>query len=449
MPDAPRARALFLAALVLGAALRVAALPLPGTEDVAVWRHWSYHASLDVARMYGVGGDPPTRALLKFGKNYTVTDYPPVALYELGIAGLVYRAIYPGYPDDWRLTAAVKMPGFVAGACLTLLLYAAAQRLTGRRDIARLVALAWWLNPASIFNAETLGYLDALLMLPAVATLWLIHQRRFWWAGAVIALAVFTKPQAALMGPVTLFALARLGGWRALAQATAAGVVATAAIFLPFALVGSLPNVIVALSSFARTDILSGNAANVWWIVNWLERAWHRVPPLGFPQSYLVPVARVMALSTFIELGWPNPRPFASAAVLTIVGWAVWRMRRTSELALHAALAAFTVLTYFTLAIGVHENHIILALPFLLLASIQRAEFRPLFVGLSLTAALNMNVFYGLGRGVGWALPRTATIVDTSVLLSFANLAALVWFGRLIARSTASARDTSEAVPAS
>lgn len=432
-----RAPALFILLLAAGAALRIAALPLPGTEDVGVWRLWSYHASLDVARMYGVGGDPPTRALLKFGRDYTVTDYPPVALYELGLAGIFYRALYPGYPNDWRLTAAVKVPGLLAGACLTALLYGATCQLTGREETARIAALAWWLNPAAILNAEVLGYLDALLMLPAVGALWLIHERRFWWAGCTIALAVFTKPQAVLIGPVTLLALARAGGWPALAQATAAGVATTTAIFAPFVLVGALPNALLALSSFARTDILSGNAANVWWIVNWLERAWHLIPRLGFPQSYFVPVARVMALTTFLELGWANPRPFATAAVLALVASALWRRRHADEVTQHAALAAFTVLTYFTLAIGVHENHIILALPFLLLAAVRQRALRPLFIVLSLSAALNMNLFYGLGRGVGWALPRTATFLDASVILSFVNLAALVWFAGLLARSAA------------
>ena len=49
--------------------------------------------------MYGVGGDPPTRALLRFGKDYTVTDYPPVALYELGLAGIFYRAHLSGLSE--------------------------------------------------------------------------------------------------------------------------------------------------------------------------------------------------------------------------------------------------------------------------------------------------------------------------------------------------------------
>ncbi len=45
-----------------------------------------------------------------------------------------------------------------------------------------------------------------------------------------------------------------------------------------------------------------------------------------------------------------------------------------------------------------------------------------------------MNVFYGLGYGFGWAIPRRLTVLDLSVLLAVANVAALVWHGRILAR---------------
>jgi hypothetical protein len=48
-----------------------------------------------------------------------------------------------------------------------------------------------------------------------------------------------------------------------------------------------------------------------------------------------------------------------------------------------------------------------------------------------------MNVFYGLGYGFGWGIPRRLTIVDLSVVLSVANVAALVWHGRILAREAA------------
>ena len=40
---------------------------------------------------------------------------------------------------------------------------------------------------------------------------------------------------------------------------------------------------------------------------------------------------------------------------------------------------------------------------------------------------LNLNLFYGISENVGYALPRTLTVVDATVLLAVANCAALLW----------------------
>ena len=63
-----------------------------------------------------------------------------------------------------------------------------------------------------------------------------------------------------------------------------------------------------------------------------------------------------------------------------------------------------------------------------------RPALRPLFWVVSAIVALNMNLFYGIGYGLGWSLPRGLLLVDLSVLLSIANVAALVWHGRVLAR---------------
>jgi hypothetical protein len=435
----------FVVLLIAGLALRVAALPLPGTEDVGVWKLWSYHASRDITTMYGVGGDPPVRGTLRFGRFVTTVDYPPVALYAMGLVGLVYRATLPTYPDDWRLTAAVKLPGLVAGALLTALLYLTAYRATGRQRVAELAALACWLNPATLLNGEILGYLDPLLMLPAVGALVLVHRQQFVWAGTVLSMAVLTKPQGILIVPACLLAITRLGGCSALRRAGAGAVAMGAAIFLPFVLAGTLPNAVNAFSSFARRDILSAYAANIWWIVNWLERARLMLPDVGFPDAYLRPVARILALSSFLNLGWPNPRPYMALAIAIIVGWALWRTRRSRDLGLHAAVAALTVHAYFTLAVGVHENHIMLAVPLLALAAAFHREFRGPFVLISVVAALGMNMFYGFGRGMGWAIPRTLTILDLSVVNASVNVGTFVWLIRCVGRVARAVEGTTTA----
>ena len=84
-----------------------------------------------------------------------------------------------------------------------MLLWWTVLRLTGDRGRADWVALVYWANPATILNGEVLGYLDPLMMLPAIASLVLLHFRAPEWAGASLAIAMLTKPQALLVAPVS------------------------------------------------------------------------------------------------------------------------------------------------------------------------------------------------------------------------------------------------------
>jgi hypothetical protein len=254
-------------------------------------------------------------------------------------------------------------------------------------------------------------------------------------AGAALAAAILTKPQAVLLIPACVIAAWHVGRSRTLLRFAAGAAASTLAIIAPIAAAGALPNMWLAFGSFyARRDILSGNAANIWWIANYLLRAYYQVPRLGVAAAYLAPVRRVMAISTFQEAGFPNPRPAASAVVVAVCAWAVWRMRHARGLVPHLLLASFTVHAFFVLAVGVHEHHMMLAVPILALAAALQPSTRALFITISAIVALNMNLFYGIGVGRGWAVPRGLTVIDATVVLSIINMAALIWHGRVLAR---------------
>jgi Gpi18-like mannosyltransferase len=423
------------AALVVGLLIRIAALPLPGTEDVRSWKTWAYGASQHVTHVYGAGGVPPIRGVVTWGTYETTVDYPPAALYELAAVGFAYRVVDPSFRDGALLTAAIKLPGLLCGILLTLLLVRVARRMTGREAAATWVAVAYWLNPATILNAEVLGYLDPLMMLPAIGALALIQRGAAESAGMALALAILTKPQGVLLVPAYMLAAWHAGGLRGIGRTVVGALLASTVLVLPFVLAGALANMWLAFGSFyARRDILSGYAANVWWIVNYVLRGYYQVPRLGFPGAFLTDVRRIMAVSTFQDVGFPNPRPFASVAVVATVGWGLWRLRSARDLALHALAAAFTVHAFFVLAVGVHEHHMMLAVPLLALAASLRASVRPLFYAVSAIVALNMNLFYGIGMGWGWSVPRLLLGIDLSVLLSIANVAALMWHARTLVR---------------
>ena len=180
------------------------------------------------------------------------------------------------------LTAAVKIPGLIFGIALTVFLWWTRSAAHGRPRPRDWVALAYWANPATILNGEVLGYLDPLMMLPAIASLVLLHLRAPEWAGASLAIAMLTKPQALLIAPISRSRPGAPAASRALVAAGLGGAVTAGVIILPYALVGALPNMWLAFGSFyARRDILSGYAANIWWIANYVLRAWNQIPRLG------------------------------------------------------------------------------------------------------------------------------------------------------------------------
>jgi hypothetical protein len=428
----------FALALALGFVVRAATLPLPGHDDVITWKIWSYAAAHDVTRMYGIGGVPPIRGIVTWGDQWSTVDYPPFFLYEYAIVGRVYRAFRPAYPDGDALTVAVKLPILIANAALTALLFFGVRRLAGSEPPARWVALAYWLNPATIFGGELLGYVDALYFLPAIAALMLAHVKRPVLAGVVAAVAVATKPQGILIGPAMAILLWQTGGLAVIGAAGAAFAATLVAIVLPFYSRGALANMWLAFGSFdARRDTMSAYAANVGWIINWWLRSKFGLPELGFPKAFLQLVPRPLTITRFRELGYPNPRPIGRAAVIAATAWAMWVARRSRDLALPMALGAFTVHSFFILSPGIHEHHQLFAIPLLAAAAALRPNFRAIYWAMSAIVALNINYLYGAGLGMGWAVPRMITGVDVSVALAFINIGVFVWFARRFAREAA------------
>jgi hypothetical protein len=424
-------RTQFRAAIVLGAVIRMATLPLPGTLDVVTWKIWSYVAAREgVGRLYGVGGSPPEHRLVSLHGAETTVDYPPLALAELGVAGRVYRWLNHGrYPDDARLIAAVKTPALLADAGVLAILYFSVRRLADEPR-ARWAAAAFWLNPAILLDGAILGYLDPLFVLPVVAGL---VAAAFGWpvlAGMLSAAAFLTKPQAIVVAPALALAIwnsgDREGALRRAAAALAGAAVAGGFLLTPVLLAGALPNLLNAMGRLGAHDMLSGNACNLWWIVGYVMRAYYSMHDMGVWSAFTTPT-RILAISRVVELGYPNPRIVGTLLTLAAFGWGLWTARRAGDLWMAAALAAFLVHAYATLSAQVHENHLMAAVPLLGLAAAGRRSYLPLLAAVSAIFALNLNLFYGVGEDVGYAIPRGLTIVDATVVVSVANCAALAW----------------------
>jgi hypothetical protein len=116
------------------------------------------------------------------------------------------------------------------------------------------------------------------------------------------------------------------------------------------------------------------------------------------------------------------------------IAWAAARLRSAPHTDAVVALAGFSVHAYVVLAVSVHENHLCGAIPFLALVSAIEKRFVPVLAAVSTIAALDMNLFYGIGVGSGWAVPRTIAGIDVMVPLAAGNIAALAWHAALLWR---------------
>src|SRR5215831_3166205 len=194
-----RSRQWLAAGLTAGALLRALALPLPGTGDVLTWKIWSYSASHDVTRVYGVGGERPVRRVLHWLDQATTVDYPPFVLGELALAGRLYRHFRPAFDDTPWLNVCVKLPGLIFETGFVALLLTRGRRWLG--DGARWAAMAFWLNPLVLLNGATLGYLDAEMTVPLMLALVCAWSEQAVAAGALTAIAILTKAQAIFVVP--------------------------------------------------------------------------------------------------------------------------------------------------------------------------------------------------------------------------------------------------------
>ena len=284
------------------------------------------------------------------------TDYPPVLLYFFGAAGWLYQTLAdPSFAEKPALasqfyTFLVKLPGVLFHLVLAGAIYLVTRRFGPGAAFA--AAAAYALNPAVAYDVAHLGQTDpvhAALALLAIAAL---AHGRAGWAGAFVALAALTKPQAWILLPVVGLALPLWLGRRGLIRGTAAGVVAGLVVLAPWLLLDRahhLPRFFEYLETKSvNSTALTAQAHNLWWVPTLLE--WRFIndwESLVGPLSYrLVALSMVAVLLGLVLVRLPNLRP------------------RDRIYGLIAAL----VIGWFVMTVRAHENHLFMALPFLAVA---------------------------------------------------------------------------------
>ena len=445
---------LYAVALVIGVALRIAGFPSAAGSDGTL-EGWTYVAATrGEARLYDWAAAPQDLSLRRVDGFNARGDYPPLALYELGLAGRVYRRAFGGdFPRTDAWTAAVKVPALLAEAALVVLLFLVVRRAVDVRA-ARRVTLLYWLNPAMILATSVFGDGDALFVLPVVGALTAGVAGWPALAGGLVAAAVLTKPQAVFVAPAVALAIwnvAHSDRTSRTRSALAGAALTSLVILTPIVVAGATMNMTLALGTLTLGKDMLSNTCNLWWILGHILHVM-QVPGIGLKTAITMP-ADIVPISAFTDFAPPTARIFVrllgSTLALAAMAWGVWTARRVRDLWLLAAAGAFFVHAYVVLATQVHENHLFAAVPLLALAAVGRPRFFSLFVVISAIFTLNMDLFYGLGQD-SYVLARTVAGVDLTVILAMVNCAALAWHAVVLRRECGSvSRDTPLGYPAS
>lgn len=422
-------RALF-AVMGLAFAVRMLFATGPGfIVDVQDYVVWSYKTVT-----FGLG-----TAYASFNGLW-VADQSPGLVYLLHIMGTIYRAVfspdflYPGVAGDPAVRAAnalttnpalladpvqrtlLRVPSLLADLATGALLFAAVKNdpspspsftrrsedpglakrgqtvspgapesggYNARPRWAWLVALGYLFNPAVLWNGAYWGQTDAVHALLVLIAFLLLGGGRVGAAFFTLGIAVLTKPQAAIFGPLLL-----LWAWKtptfpshplssgevrpARTVVTAAFAFALGAVLMPAPMLiagGGSGMLGYFLDTIGHHPILSANAHNLWWF---LTNGKIDIPDT----SELVPGV----LITFRQAGLI----LFGAFYLAVLAKA-WRTAGQD----YFALGAFLGFAFFMLPTEIHENYGYALLPLLALAMANDRIWIAFYVAVSATMVLN------------------------------------------------------------
>ncbi len=163
--------------------------------DINCFMAWGYHLREEgFAAFYNSG---------------MFADYPPGYMYVLYITASIAKLLNLGYGTH-AYALITKMPGIIADIVSAYVVYKLAKNLgnNGCKDAKRwgrlplVLAAVVSVNPLYAFLSGGWGQIDQILALMLLLTVWLFNQKKEILAGIAYGVAIMTKPQALMVGPL-------------------------------------------------------------------------------------------------------------------------------------------------------------------------------------------------------------------------------------------------------
>lgn len=222
--------------------------------DIGVYQGWARSGvELGMANSYTeqIGGN-------------MLPDYPPLSITMLTGFGHVYKWMFEDfdlYSLSYRMY--IKLPSIFADMAICWLLFLILGKKKGRK-VGLLAALAYALNPASLYDGAIWGQTDAIysMWLLAAIAAWLYKKRDL--TAILLACSILTKFQAVVLFP--MFAVMVSTDRRSLLRFMIVGIMTTLVILIPYAIGGVLQEIVeVYTGSIGHYSNVTIGAYNFWW----------------------------------------------------------------------------------------------------------------------------------------------------------------------------------------
>ncbi len=253
--------------IVLGLMLRLVLIPNPGFEaDVAFWKSWGL-----AVRDFGIVKGLPL----------TNFNYPTPFAYVLSWMSIVYSFIADphNYNEFWSNTnllflAISKAPSILADFgifAIILWIGKSAKRINFPvfpAPFYLLLSSFYLLNPLALFDGALWGQVDSLGVFLFLLANCMVLTKRPILAGVIYMVAMMTKLQNMIYGPVFFLFIWQYLGFEGFIKAVGAAVGTFLAMNIEFINARQMSRVIGDLTgNYDYFPWLSLNAYNVWWIV--------------------------------------------------------------------------------------------------------------------------------------------------------------------------------------
>ncbi|MBQ3009009.1 MAG: DUF2029 domain-containing protein, partial [Oscillospiraceae bacterium] len=210
-------------ALVLMSAFSVRTLL--ALRDYAFWYDVScFKAWADCTAYYGLNNMYHSGIFL---------DYPPGYMYVLALTKVIQSVFSINY-DSVLYTYIIKLPAILADIAGSRFVYKLAKEKLDDKW-AFFLGSAFAFCPATIYNSAVWGQIDSFYTLLLVLALYFVYVDDTVKAAVAYALALITKPQSLLFGPVLLFYILERKSVKEFFKAVGTGLASMYLLALPFA----------------------------------------------------------------------------------------------------------------------------------------------------------------------------------------------------------------------